>query len=100
MTTVTAVTQVPTDDLRTLFDVAVNSLNFGSGFLDTDEVNVLRRIAALIGVDPTVATPSNFARQYLHTFQERIRTWPPSVWVDRCDRCDLLADDPIHEETR
>lgn len=99
MTTVTPVTQVPTEDLKALFDIAVGSLNFGSGFLDSDEVEVLRRIAVLIGVDPMVGTPKEFAKQYPHTYQERPKTWPPSAWADRCDHCDHVADNPIHAET-
>lgn len=103
MTTVTAVTQVPTEDLKALFDVAVGSLNFTSGFLDTDEVNMLRRIAVLIGADPMEGTPDGFAKQYPHPFTERVKTWPPSSWADCCRRCDQRADDKVHnveEETR
>lgn len=98
MTTVTQVTQVPTEDLRALFDVAVGSLNFTSGFLDTEEVETLRRIAVLIGADPMEGTPNNFASQYPHPFTERIKTWPPSPWADYCRLCDLRAAAAVHQE--
>lgn len=50
--------------LRALFDVAVSSMNFGSGFLDDEEVACLREVAVILGVDPDVATPQNFRCKY------------------------------------
>lgn len=49
---------------RIVFDTAVNSMDFGSGFLDHEEVEALRAFAVLLGVDPMVATPDNFRCQY------------------------------------
>ncbi len=49
---------------RAVFDVAVRSMDFGSGFLDDEEVSLLRRAARLLGVDPMEATPSNFRCKY------------------------------------
>lgn len=60
-------TEVPTNDLRALFDIATESMDFGSGFLDDDEVAVLRRVAVLIGVDPMVGTPRPYVKKYPHT---------------------------------
>lgn len=76
-------TEIETEDLRALFDVAVGSLNFTSGFLDTDEVNMLRRIAVTLGVDPMTATPTQFGRQYPHPFVG------DSSGLDYCDRCTM-----------
>jgi len=50
--------------LQIVFDVAVNSLDFGSGFLDDEEVTGLRAIAESLGVDPMVATPEKFRCKY------------------------------------
>ncbi len=50
--------------LRALFDVAVSSMDFGSGFLDDEEVAGLRQAAAVLGVDPAEATPRNFRCKY------------------------------------
>jgi hypothetical protein len=61
-------TPVPTNDLKALFDIAVESMDFSSGFLDDDEVAVLRRIAVSIGVDPMLGTPSNYVKKYPHVF--------------------------------
>jgi hypothetical protein len=48
------------DDVRLLFDMAIGSMEFGSGLLDDEEVLQLRRIAVRLGVDPDEATPYNF----------------------------------------
>ena len=48
------------EDLQKVFDTAVSSLDFSSGYLDHDEVISLRKIAKLLGVDPDLATPINF----------------------------------------
>lgn len=58
------------EEVKHLFDLVVGSLNFGSGFLDSDDVILLRRVAILIGVDPAVATPETFHGQYPHEFAE------------------------------
>ena len=50
--------------LRALFDVAVSSMDFGSGFLDDEEVAYLREVAGILGVDPAEATPANFRCKY------------------------------------
>lgn len=51
-------------DLRALLDVATGSMDFGSGFLDNEQVEVLRKVADMLGVEPTLVTPSNFVCQY------------------------------------
>jgi hypothetical protein len=51
-------------DLRAVLDVATMSMDFGSGFLDNEQVEALRKLASIIGLDPIVATPSNFVCQY------------------------------------
>ncbi len=76
---------VPTEDLRTMFDIAVGSLNFGSGFLDSDEVDVLRRVAVQIGVDPMAGTPKEFALRTAHPFVPEYDNWAegPCKWCGR-----------------
>lgn len=46
--------------LEKVFDTAINSMNFASGFLDHDEVAALRNVAMLLQVNPDIATPRNF----------------------------------------
>lgn len=43
--------------LATLFDLAVNSLDFGSGFWETADAIVAREVAEVLGVCPMLATP-------------------------------------------
>lgn len=83
------VTDIPTEDLRALFDIAVGSLNFTSGFLDSEETEVLRRVAVAIGVDPMVGTPSEFATQYPHAFRAREDVAPVLIRLQRnpCHWC-------------
>lgn len=50
--------------LRVLFDTAVGSMDFGSGFLDDEEVAALREVAGMLGADPMVATPGKFRCGY------------------------------------
>src|SRR5687768_18448015 len=84
-------TTLPTEDLKALFDIATNSLNFGSGFLDKGEVDLLRRIAVTLGADPMEGTPSCDAKHYPHAFKPHDR----AVFICAWD-CDL----PRSEERR
>jgi len=47
------------DLARVALDIAIGSMDFGSGFLDNEEVEALRELAVLLGVDPWQATPPN-----------------------------------------
>ena len=60
-------------DLRAVLDVATMSMDFASGFLDNEQVEALRKIAEIIGINPLVATPSNFVCQYStgHQWQQQ-----------------------------
>ena len=49
---------------KAVFDVAVESLDFGSGFLDDEQVDHLRAYAVYLGVDPMEATPFNFRAKF------------------------------------
>jgi len=62
---------VTIDDLKHLFDLAVDTPLVCSGSFDTDDVDVLRRIATLLGVDPNSITPDEFIAQYPHAFVQR-----------------------------
>lgn len=85
---------LPLDDLRATFDIAVGSMDFGSGFLDDAEVQTLRRVAVVIGVDPMEATPSMFASKYPHAFHPY--TVKGGEKSERCSRCSRSADDEVH----
>jgi len=56
------------EHVQRLFDICVNSMDFGSGFLESDDIEVLRAVAVSLGVDALVATPSEFKRNYAHPY--------------------------------
>jgi hypothetical protein len=87
-------TTLPTEDLKALFDIATNSLNFGSGFLDKDEIDLLRRVAEVLGVDPMQGTPSNDAKHYPHAFKPHDR----AVFICGWD-CGLPAESDVHGDS-
>lgn len=57
------------EDLRHLFDLAVDTPLLCSGSFDTDDVNVIRLAAGLIGADAEAVTPDEFIRDYPHRFK-------------------------------
>lgn len=64
--------------IKIVFDVAVESMDFGSGFLDDEEVEALRKMAVILGLDPAVGTPDNFKCKYgYHRYSDRDY---PSPW--------------------
>ncbi len=75
-------------DLRAIMDVGTMSMDFGSGFLDNEQVEALRKGAGLLGIDPITVTPSNFTCQYKPPHQ-----WKESSYIGsrnearRCWRC-------------
>jgi hypothetical protein len=94
--------QIDFEKLQALFDMAVGSSDFGSGFLDTEEVELLREVAVTIGADPMDATPFTFATQYSHPYGEPSGNPPISqttgLPVERpCRHCDRKRDDSIHQ---
>lgn len=79
--------RIKKETLQALFDIAVGSMDFGSGFLDKEEVDVLRDVAELLGVNPSVGTPPEYRTKY------------PHLWHQDCDlgwMCGKPQDDPIH----
>lgn len=80
------------DLLKNLFDLAVNSLNFGSGFWDHDDTIAARNVARLLGIDPMVGTPHKHKPNFLHPFV------PRGKGDLYCLTCDQLREDGKHEE--
>lgn len=108
--------QVELEDAKALLDIAVTSMDWGSGFLDHDEVEALRKFSVQIGVDPMAATPDEWRSQYPHAWvpKEHARfdhsgrprlpngspdfAWKaPRIEYIRCEWCVLPEADPIHE---
>jgi len=60
--------------VEVLFDLAVGSMDFGSGYMVDEDVEVLRQVAVQLGVDPMKGTPENFKCKYdpsLHLWRGR-----------------------------
>jgi hypothetical protein len=100
---------VELEDAKAVLDIAVGSMDFGSGFLDREEVATLRRLAVQIGVDPIVATPEEWRLQYAHAWTPETKRryhWDRRAPVnDRvilaedyigCEHCPQAEDDPVH----
>jgi hypothetical protein len=81
---------IPEDTAKAVFDIAVGSLDFGSGFLDDEQVERLREYAVLIGVNPWEATPENHKPKYCpgHVWEEHPgTTYPTHRPFRRCTVC-------------
>lgn len=84
------VMRVRREVLERLFDAVTNSMEFGSGLLETDDVMCMREVADLLGVDPMKGTPYEFAKRIKHPIE------PQGKW-SYCRWCSLDANDPIHD---
>jgi hypothetical protein len=79
---------------KVVFDIATNSLDFGSGFLDDEEVEALRAAAVDLGVDPMEATPHDFKGQYCPGHQPKTHIAPVGGrTITRCEICDWVLRD-------
>ncbi len=83
-------------DLQMVFDTATNSMDFGSGFLDDEEIEALRRIAIVLGVDPIVAEPESYQAKRPHRFSPWTRSDSSPTAHLRCRLCEKREDDPLH----
>lgn len=59
---------IPFEDAQRIFDIAVAMDTACSGFMDSEDVTAMRKLAVLLGVDPKVCTPSEYMHLYPHAF--------------------------------
>lgn len=91
--------QIHRSILQITFDTAVNSMDFGSGFLDEEEIEALRAVAVALGVDPKVATPRNRrCPLYGHEWARNDKRWRSGLGVvDEvwwyCPNCNATRDE-------
>ncbi len=85
---------VPRGNVQDLFDIVTSSMDFGSGFLDVEQIEMLRGVAVLLGVDPMTATPFDQAYRYPHPFVSSKDG--NGVLTGRCRTCSRPADLPAH----
>lgn len=91
--------EIADEKLQRLFDMIIHSLDFGSGFLEDDDVVLLRDIAKQLGVNPQIATPDDFRSQYNHVFEQHsaraIEVRPERA--GECAHCRKSIDAPCHK---
>lgn len=56
-------------DAQRIFDLAVAADQACSGYMDSDDVAAMRRLAVALGVDPRVCTGEEFVSQFPHRFE-------------------------------
>ncbi len=61
--------EVPRHVLAAVFDALVTSMDFGSGFMEDEDVEALRTVAVLLGTDPQEATPYGYRCKYSGTHE-------------------------------
>jgi hypothetical protein len=86
--------------LQAIFDIAISSLDFSSGFLDNEDVEHLREVAVILGLEPMVGTPTPFTLQYPHKF--KTKKIPASLKDEAriqmmLNTCDWCYAHPHHE---
>jgi hypothetical protein len=57
------------EDAQRIFDLAVGADSACSGYMDSDDVAAMRRLAVAIGVDPAECTGPEFTTQFPHAYQ-------------------------------
>lgn len=85
---------LPREALRALFDLVVNSMDFGSGFWEAADTDVARAVAAVLGIDPMEATPYDHRKNYEHTHVPA--GWMNRGTVYRCKWCSLDLDPQLY----
>lgn len=92
--------EIDREHVKTLFDIVVGSLDYGSGFLVDDEVEHLRAVAVALGVDPQEGTPYNYKLRYPHKFAPWLQDdgSPARCRLSAEGRtCNKVEFDPIHD---
>ena len=65
----TRMIEIPFEDAQRIFDLAVAADNACSGYMETDDVKSMRRLAVALGVDPAECTSDEFVHLFPHTFE-------------------------------
>lgn len=94
---------VPDEDVRELLDIIAESMDFGSGFLDTPQVAMLRRVAHMVGMNPNDLTPPNMPHDFEPWPEDELPTGIDGVSqrqrerrLSTCRRCSQGKDHGRH----
>jgi len=96
MTDETGMILMARGNVQEMFDIIVGSLDFGSGFLYEEQIQMLRAVAVQLGVNPMVATPSDRAKAYPHRF-EAFGVWTNALQL-ACRFCSSDSKAMWHQE--
>lgn len=77
-----ALIEVRKGDLLALLDVATQSMDFTSGFLTEEQVQIMRQAAGWLGIDPAVVTPGKMICKYRGHHTWRPVDAPPGKWTE------------------
>lgn len=93
MSTPTSTTTIiETETLRALYDLAVGSMSYGSGFLDHEDIEIVASAARILGVERDIPEPGGLIGEWRRT--------EPHLWHQDCELkwlCGRSAGDPIHQ---
>jgi hypothetical protein len=82
------------EDLQAVFDLALEGEGMMSGWWGQEEVDSARKIAVLLGVNPMVATPREFANHTRHDY-EPTATGVGGIYT-KCKWCKVNSQDFPH----
>lgn len=91
----TGMVLMPRGNVQELLDIIVGSLDYGSGFLDQEQIEILRAVAEMLGLDPMSATPSEYRKSYPHTYEAYFNTYINKE-ATVCKWCAHPSDAPWH----
>ncbi len=63
------VISISKEDAQCIFDLALSMDGACSGYMETDDVKAMRRLAIALGIDPIEATPEEFVSQFPHKWK-------------------------------
>lgn len=86
--------EIDKEMLRALFDLVVGGMEFGSDFFDSEQTELLRGFAILLGIDPIVATPESHKCKYLKEHVPNTILWISYPVGTFCTRCKQAMTKP------
>lgn len=95
MTDETGMVLMPRGNVQEMFDIIVGSLDFGSDFLDQEQIEMLRSVAETLGLNPMAATPSKYSKSFPHAFNAYFNQ-VTNVTSTVCRWCGALPAEPWH----
>lgn len=91
----TGMVLMPRGNVQEMLDIITGSLDYGSDFLDQEQIETLRSVAEMLGLNPMAATPTKYSKFFPHAcntyFNKYINATSPV-----CRWCGALPSEPWH----